>query len=93
MDLGRMQCNAKDLYAKGKPGDKTPAAEAFLNVCVPVTNTDSMWQSIVDTLTSAPSTDNISKDACISTVQNYVQKFDSSLALHKEDTRRRLRGN
>jgi hypothetical protein len=82
---------AKDLYAKGKPGDKTPAAEAFLKICVPEAKSDSMWQSIVGSLTSAatqPST-----DVCIATVQNYVSKFDKSLALHKEDTRRRLRGN
>lgn len=80
---------AKDLYAKGKPGDKTEAASAFLNVCVPEATSTSMWDSIKSTIAG---TGGVTAGAsCIKTVKSFVAKYDSSLSLAKEDTRR-LRG-
>ena len=78
---------ARELYAKGKPGDLTPAAKAFLKVCVPQAS-DASWLALKSSLfgnAAAPPAD----ASCIDSIKSFASEYTGN-AIAKANTRRRL---
>jgi len=92
---------ARDLYGKGKPADQTPAAKAFLKVCVP-TVTPGNWPALKASMFgSGASTKTLAaldaevqlvraQGKCVASIKSFASEYTGD-AIAKPNTRRRLR--
>lgn len=96
---------ARDLYGKGKPADQTPAAKAFLKVCVPTATPDNWHALKASMFGSGASTVALARlgiaasvhtkalaaqGKCVASIKSFASEYTGD-AIAKPNTRRRLR--